>query len=75
MTESEEVEIPRKLQLLVDRVTSGAANMQATKLRTERAVVVEALQALGCGNKQIAKLLGVSKQYVYREFPGKELKP
>lgn len=66
---SEPRPIPRILQLRIDRVSKGAFAETEKMFKEERQSITSELREWGMPDLKIAKLIGVSVQYLAREFP------
>lgn len=63
--------IPPSLQLLIDEVTGDRYQSDQRAFKAKRGYVVDALRALGMHDPEISKMLGVTKQFIGREYPKK----
>lgn len=67
--------LPRPLQLDIARVNKTRLAVDARDIRRLRVSVIKRLRKHGLLDAEIARLLGVTQQYLGREFPRKENKP
>lgn len=66
-----EIEIPRGLQERIRSVTRSRYQIGLAEFKRQRASVIDDLRARGVPDSQIARLLGVTVQYLARVFTKK----
>lgn len=67
--------LPRALQLDIARVNKTRLAVDARDVKRLRISVIKRLRRHGLLDAEIARLLGVTQQYLGRDFPRKESKP